>query len=256
MREHLHTAARTAAAAALAAGLAVLSGCSGSSGQADDAGPEAGGALAVMDDWLGCDAFGDFASLQEYLGVTAIDGELQSDGLGEGIDAEAAGCAGQFDLATFEDTQGTFEFAVTGDATVRGGLAPWADATAAAENFAERVDQRRQNLPGIEYTDESEGELGGEWDESLYIAADTDDRFYLDAYGRHGDWVVYLSIDVLHDPGVDAYETAPEFYPDSSAEQMAVYPFTTEQLVDWVAQERLPRIQSDILQLAESEERP
>lgn len=253
MREHLDTTAR--ALAALAAGLAALSGCSAGSDSTDGADPPTGGSLTVMEDWRGCDAFGDFEQLEEYLGATGLDGQLQSDGLGEGIDAEAAGCAGRFDLASFEDTQGTFEFAVTGDAAVRSGIAPWSEETAASENFAERVDQRRQNLPGIEYTDESEEELGDGWDEGLSIAADTDNRFYLDVYGRHGDWVVYLSIDVLHDPGIDAYETAPEFYPGNSAEQMAVYPFTTDQLVDWVAQEYLPQVRSDILQLAENEER-
>lgn len=254
MREHLDTAAVKAALAITAAGLAV-SGCTATPSPSGDTEPPTGGALATMEDWLGCETFGDFEVLQEYLGATGIDGQLQSDGLGEGIDAEAAGCAAQFDLATFEDTQGSFEFAVTGDAAVRAGLAPWTDESAASENFAERVDQRRQNLPGIEYTGESEGELGGEWDDSLYIAAETDNRFYLDAYGRHGDWVVYISIDILHDPGVDAHETAPEFYPDSSAEEMAVYPFTSDQIVDWVAQEYLPQIQSDIVQRADSEER-
>ncbi|HEU5127963.1 MAG TPA: hypothetical protein VFU12_08240 [Glycomyces sp.] len=252
MREHLEAAVRTAAAAVLAAGLAA--GCSSGSTGANVPDPPSG-ALAAMGDWLGCDAFGDFTALQDYLGATALDGALQSDGLGEGIDAEAAGCAAQFDLPAFADTQGSFDFSVTGDAAVRGGLVPWNDADEAAANFAERVDQRRENLAGIDYRDQVEGELGGEWDESLYIAADTGNRFYLDAYGRHGDWIVYLSIDVLHDPGVDAYETAPEFYPDADAAQMAVYPFTTEQLVDWVAQEHLPQIRSDVLQRAESEER-
>lgn len=252
MREHLATASRTAAAAALTAVLAT--GCS-PGGTGEDASDRPSGALASMGGWLGCDAFGDFTALQEYLGVTAVDGTLQSDGLEEGIDAEAAGCAALFDLATFEDTQGSFDFSVTGDAAVRAGLVPWNDSEEAAANFAERVEQRRRNLSGIDYGEQSEGELGGEWDESLYIAADTDNRFYLDVYGRHDDWVVYLSIDVLHDPGVDAYETAPDFYPDADAEQMAVYPFTTEQLVDWVAQEHLPQIRSDILQRAESEER-
>lgn len=242
---------RGLAAVAAAAALA-LAGCSGS--ESEDAGDAApSGSLAVMGDWLGCDAFSDFTELQEYLGVTAIDGELQSDAIGEGLDAEAAGCSALFDLATFEDVQGSFDYSQTGDAAVRGGLAPWSTEAEAEANFADRVDQRRQNLAGVEYTGETEGELSGDWDESLYIAADTANRYYLDAYGRKGDWVVYVSLDFLHDPGSGAYESAPEFYPGSSAEEMAVYPFTTEELVAWATGEYLTQIQTDILQRAESE---
>ncbi|WP_146148029.1 hypothetical protein [Glycomyces artemisiae] len=237
------------AAAALAA--LALAGCSATGTATDEDAPS--GSYAVMGDWLGCEVFGDFADLQAQLGVTAVDGELQSDAVGEGVDAEAAGCAGLFDLATFEDVQGTFEYSSTGDAAIRGGLAPWNDEAEAEANFADRVAQRRENAAGIAYTGETEGELAGEWDESLYITAETEKRTYLDAYGRKGDWVVYLSVDFLHDPGASAYESAPEFYPDSSAEAMAVYPFTTEDLVAWVTGEHLTQIQSDILQRAESE---
>ncbi|GAA1688642.1 hypothetical protein GCM10009830_40330 [Glycomyces endophyticus] len=243
---------RTSGTAALALAALALTGCSGTDPGAD--GPEApAGSYAVMGDWLGCEVFGDFAGLQAQLGAVAVDGELQSTPIGEGIDAESAGCAGLFDLATFEDVQGTFEYSATGDAAVRGGLAPWNDEAEAEANFADRIAQRRENAAGIAYTGETEGELGGDWDESLYIAADTDNRFYVDAYGRKGDWIVYLSVDVLHDPGAGAYESAPEFYPDSSAEEMAVYPFTNESLVAWIAGEHLTQIQNDILQRAESE---
>ncbi|MFB9662866.1 hypothetical protein ACFQS3_21860 [Glycomyces mayteni] len=242
---------RTRGAAAAIAALA-LAGCSATDAATDEA-PQPSGSYAVMGDWLGCEVFGDFADLQAQLGVTAVDGELQSDAIGEGVDAEAAGCAGLFDLATFEDVQGTFEYSSTGDAAIRGGLAPWNDEAEAEANFADRVAQRRENLAGIAYTGETEGELAGEWDESLYISADTENRTYLDAYGRKGDWVVYLSVDYLHDPGAGAYESAPEFYPDSSAEAMAVYPFTTDSLVAWVTGEHLTQIQTDILQRAESE---
>ncbi|RRR98257.1 hypothetical protein [Glycomyces terrestris] len=242
---------RTRGAAALAAAALALAGCSAAD---PGAGPEApAGSYAVMGDWLGCEVFGDFAELQTRLGATGIDGDLQSTPIGEGIDAESAGCAALLDLAVFEDVQGTFAYSAAGDAAVRGGLAPWNDEAEAEANFADRVAQRRENAAGIAYTGETEGELGGEWDKSLYIAADTEQRYYLDAYGRKGDWVVYLSLDFLHDPGVSAYESAPEFYPDASAESMAVYPFTTESLVAWITGEHLPQIQTEILQRAESE---
>ncbi|MCC3765182.1 hypothetical protein K3N28_19165 [Glycomyces sp. TRM65418] len=241
---------RPVAAAALLAVLASTAACG------DDAPATGGtpsGSLSVMSAWDGCDVFADLAAIQEYLGVTAVDGALQSDGLGEGIDAEAAGCSGLFDLASFEDTQGTFEYQATGDAAIRAGLAPWSTDAEAEANFADRVDVRRQNLPGVDYLDQVEGELGGEWDESLTVTAETEHRTYVDVYGRYGSWVVYVSVDYLHDPGVGAYESAPEFYPDSSAEEMAVYPFTTAQFTDWLAQEHLPQIQSDILERAGSE---
>ncbi|GAA2319049.1 hypothetical protein GCM10009853_091400 [Glycomyces scopariae] len=245
-------ARRTRGAAAVAAAALALAGCSGT--DSGGSGPDApSGSYAVMGDWLGCEVFGDFADLQAQLGATALDGELQSTPIGEGVDAEAAGCAGLFDLATFEDVQGSFEYSSTGDAAVRGGLAPWNDEAEAEANFADRVAQRRENAAGIAYTGETEGELAGDWDESLYIAADTDNRYYVDAWGRKGDWIVYLSVDFLHDPGAGAYESAPEFYPDSSAEEMAVYPFTNESLVAWITGEHLTQIQSDILQRAESE---
>ncbi|GAB3649338.1 hypothetical protein GCM10028833_16870 [Glycomyces tarimensis] len=246
--------ARARTAAALAAALMLAAGCgSGQDSDGPEAGESVGGSLATMSGWLGCEVFADLQPVQEYLGVTAVDGQLQSDGIGEGIDAEAAGCSGLFDLATFEDVQGTFEYRVTGDAAIRAGLAPWPTDEEAQANFEDRVDVRRQNLPGIEFTDEHEGELGGAWDDSRSFSAVTEHRHYIDAYGRSGSWVVYISIDYLHDPGVGAYESAPEFYPDSSPEAMAVYPFTADQVVEWVTQEYLPALQSDIIERAESE---
>ncbi|THV42577.1 hypothetical protein [Glycomyces buryatensis] len=241
-------------AAAVAAALALASACStGTDPGADTSGSAETGSLSSMSDWLGCDVFADLEALQETLGVTAVEGELQSDGLNEGVDAEAAGCSGLFDLAAFSDTQGSFDYESTGDAAIRAGLAPWAGEEEAAANFADRVGVREDNPAGLDYTDEQEGELGGEWDESLTVTAETAHRTYVDVYGRYGSWVVYVSVDYLHDPGVGAYESAPELYPDSSAEQLAVYPFTTAQFTDWISQEYLPQVQSDILERVESE---
>ncbi len=233
--------------------LAILgaTACGSESEPPDDTAPS--GSLAVMSDWIGCEVFDELAPVQEYTGAVGTDGELLSDGLGEGIDAEAATCSGLLDLATFEDTQGTFDYSATGDAAVRVGLAPWSTDAEAEANFTDRVQTRRENAPGVAYTDERETELSGDWDQSLVIAGETEHRNYIDAFGRVGSWVVYASIDYLHDPGVGAYESAPEFYPDSTAERMAVYPFTPDQFEDWVAVEYLPALQADILQRAESE---
>lgn len=240
------------AVAAFAAVLTLAAGC-GSGADEAESGTAVAGSLAIMRDWSGCEIFGDLEDLQAFLGVTAVDAGLHSDGIGEGIDAEAIGCSGLFDLAAFEDTQGSFDYRATGDASIHAGLVPWSTESEAEANFHERLDIRRQNLPGIEYTEEHEGELGGAWDDSRYIAASTERRHYLDAYGRHGSWVVYVSIDYLHDPGVGAFESAPEFYPGSSAEELAVYPFAADQAVEWVTREHLPRMQTDIIERAESE---
>ena len=236
-----------------AAALAVLAtaACGAESGPQTGSDPDR--SLAIMEAWSGCEVFADLAPVQDYLGAVGIDGELVDDKIGEGLDAEAATCSGLFDLATFEDTQGTFDYSATGDAVVLVGLAPWSTDAEAEANFDDRVAVRRQNASGISYTDQRESELAGDWDQSLQIAGDAERRNYIDAYGRVGSWVVYVSIDYLHDPGVGAYESAPEFYPDSNAEQMAVYPFTPDQIEDWVAGEYLPALQADILQRAESE---
>lgn len=222
-------------------------GDNGSEAPVDDAFP-------VMQEWLGCDALDDLQPVQDYIGVEAVKAEgLQSDGLNEGLDAEALGCSGMFELATFEFEQGSVQTSTTGDAVIFAGVVPWENEDKAAENYKSRVGERRDNLPGFEYTDEQEGELGGSWDESVYLAADTDNRYHIDAYARYGQWIVFIGMDYLHDPGIRAYESAPEFYPDTTAEEMAVYPFTNEEVVDWIANDYMPQVQEAILEKIESE---
>ncbi|GAB3992386.1 hypothetical protein GCM10029992_01200 [Glycomyces albus] len=109
---------------AACAAIAMLGAAACGDGSEPPADSAPSGSLAVMSDWIGCEVFDELAPVREYTGAVGTDGELLSDGLGEGIDAEAATCSGLLDLATFEDTQGTFDYSATGDAAVRVGLAP------------------------------------------------------------------------------------------------------------------------------------
>jgi hypothetical protein len=198
-------------------------------------------AFPIMMDWKGCDALDNVQPLQDYLGVEAIaNGELNNAGIGEGIDGEAMTCSGIFDLASFEGS----EYAEAGGAELQMGIVPWENVDIATENFQQRLQMLEDSKTsgGTEYTDEITGELGGTWDESYYESRNDDiGTMYVDAYGRSGQWIVYILLKVTEDPGVRAGEAA-------------VYPFTEEELVDWVVNDYMTQTQSDILAKIESEQ--
>ncbi|GAB3656119.1 hypothetical protein [Glycomyces tarimensis] len=227
----------------------LLAGCGGSGSDLppdgatgdSDGGDSADLSTAKMMDWKGCDALDDLNPVREYMGVTALDSELINAAIGEGLDAEAATCSGLFDLATYSKSVGSVDSAITGDASIMAGVVPWSTEEDASQNFQDRLADREENLSGIGYSNEQEGELGGEWDESYYIGADGgSNRYYINAYGRYGSWILYISVDFLHDPAVrDGADP--------------VYPFTEEEILDWIANEYMPQTQADILEKIESE---
>jgi hypothetical protein len=243
-----------AVAAAGAAGL-LLTGCSGDNdiptpGDGDGAGNGGDGssdsgeasALSIMEDWEGCEALDDLQPLQEFLGAESVnsgDG-MTTSRMGVGLDAEAAGCQGQADLATYVFEGEVTSTETTGLAVIQAGVVPWDSEDEASENFQQRLEQLEDaKHQGTEYTDEQEGELGGDWSESYYLAADIEYDYTVNAYGRMDDWIVYLTMNVSDDPGVAEGDDP-------------VYPFTNEELVDWVVNDYMTQLQSGILEKMES----
>jgi hypothetical protein len=240
------TLLKTAAAAGVF-GL-LLAGCGGgetpgggSTGSGESNAATGDDVFPVMKDWKGCDALDNVQPLQDYLGVEGVaNSELINAGIGEGIDGEAMTCSAVFDLATFEAA----EYTETGNANVQMGIVPWENADIAAENFQKRLQMLEDSKTsgGTEYTNEVAGELGGTWDESYTeIRNDDNGATYIDAYGRSGQWILYILLRVDADPGL-------------KADEAAVYPHSEEELTDWVVNDYMPQTQSEILAKIESEQ--
>jgi hypothetical protein len=231
--------------AAIGAAALLSTACSdgpGSDLPPDGAGGDGDGTLDmsyhVMRDWTGCEALDDLNPVREYMGVTELRTDLIDVAIGEGLDAEGATCSGLFSLASYE----SYGSATVGDASILAGVVPWTTEEEASQNLQDRLDVWEENPSGLAFSEEQEGELGGEWDESYYFGANGgSNRYYINAYGRYGTWIVYISLDFLHDPGL-------------RSDADPVYPFSEEEILDWIANEYMPQTQADILEKIESEQ--
>jgi hypothetical protein len=233
-------------ATALAAA-AVLAGCGGPTppvpGENGTINPDSTatvGSYSVMADWDGCPALDDLAPIEEFMGVVdwGTNG-LNSTGIPGGMDGEAFNC--ESFLATLpshvtESTAtGTREW--PGSASVNIGVAPWDDEAEAEENFDVRVEQLQWALEtgGTEYTNVTEGEFAGDWDQTYLHAGNSSTGYVLSAIARQSDLVIYAFIDYVNDPG--AMDGTP------------VYPFTDATLTDWVLNTYLPETIARVLAL-------
>lgn len=233
-----------------------LTGCGdggglGGSGASGD-GAAVSGSYSIARDWDACETFDDLRPFQEYLEVTGGGDELINASIGAGMDAEAMTCAATFDLQTvvIEGVGEAIGYEHTGDSTVQMGFIPWDSEEEAVRNFQERVEHFESNPSGMNYTNIQEGEPGGEWDESMYFAADGDTRYYITSYARRGDWNVYISMDISYDPGRSAYNAAPDLY-EGTEDDMAVYPHAIDEVADWVVTEYFPQLESSITEKLE-----
>ena len=236
-------------AASAGAAALLLTGCSGTedpSGSGDTSAPKKGtGLVAVMEDWKGCWALDDLQPLQDYLGVESIGANgLINAAMGEGLDGEALTCSGSLNLATVTIGDEDLSVEHTGHATVQMGVVPWESEEIAAENYAKRLglhEFAKETEWGSDTEVDASGYIGGDWDENFYETAIDDNNKYIYAYGRSGDWILYISLYVNHDPGL-------------GSGQEAVYPFAEDDLVDWIVNEYMPQTQADILSKIESEQ--
>lgn|GEM_PF-5303356 len=236
----------TALGAVLGVAATLTTGCAGLGG-----GPSTDGDSVPRTDpyvivslWAGCDALDDLNPIQQYIGVEAVSeyGLMDSDP----SQAERPSCQGQFTLASFLTGEGTeYERAMAGDATVSVAITPKKTDDEASTDYHDMIDQL--NSSGSEFEDVQEGELAGDWDESYYLAADGGYNYNIYAYARHENWWIRVIVNVAHDPGRAEYERRPDAYPGSSADEMAVYPFTMPELVDWVSGEYFPDTEADLL---------
>ncbi|SDD84637.1 hypothetical protein SAMN05216270_10899 [Glycomyces harbinensis] len=234
--------------AALGAAGLLLAGCGGDelpapgngddNGGSSDGGSEVG-SYSVMLEWDGCEAFDDIQSIQDFMGVTGLgtSGLVTSDVPG-GLDGEAFNCGAMADLPGYTNDAGR-EF--PGDTNIDVGGVPWDSDDEAAENFQGRVDQLKESIEtgGLEYENPQEGELSGDWDESYFYTADTSVGYVVDFIARKGDLILYVFLDYTEDPGVQIGEDP-------------TYPFTNEELVDWLFNEYAPQTHADLLAKKES----
>ncbi|GAA4921610.1 hypothetical protein [Stackebrandtia albiflava] len=235
---------RTIGAVVAAAVMAVSAGCDGLGPLGSDAGApeEAPKTHIVLMSRDGCELLEDITPVQEYLGVTAIrgDGLMSSDYAAQ----ETPSCQGMFDLAAWNDSDRH-----RGDATVSVSVTTRYTAEEVAGEYRSMIDQLTQGPSPIELEGAQEGEVAGEWDESYFIAGELSDSYHVYLFARYDHWVLRVNLDVSPDPGVAEYERDPERYPDSSAEQMAAYPFTMPELLEWATTEYAPQTQQSILDL-------
>lgn len=239
----LKAAASTGVAALLLTGCAGTGSPSGSNNSSAPA--EGSGTVALMEDWKGCWALDNLQPLQDYLGAEAIGGDgLIDAAMGEGMDGEALTCSGTLDLATATIGDDDLSVTDTGTATVQMGVVPWESDEIASKRFAERVQRYEDSKStdwGVSHVVDTTGELGGDWDESFYETSSDDQSKFIDAYGRSGDWILYISMYVDDDPGL-------------SSDQGAVYPFAEDELVDWVVNDYMSQTKADLLAKIESEQ--
>ncbi|MCH7231065.1 hypothetical protein L0U85_09400 [Glycomyces sp. L485] len=226
----------------------LLTGCSGGeTPEGSTSAAETGtGMVATMEDWKGCWALDDLQPLQDYLGAESIGGDgLIDAAMGEGRDGEALTCsAGTLNLATVIIGDDDLSVEHTGHATVQMGVVPWETEEIASENYADRLDDHEFDKEmnwGTNHVSDETGQLGGEWDESFYEASSDDQAKYILAQGRTGDWILYISMYVSHDPGLES-------------SQEAAYPFTEDELVNWVVDDYMPQTQIGVLSKIESEQ--
>jgi len=234
-------------AVAGAAGL-LLTGCGGNEppvpGENGTNNPDGGGSsgsssYGVMAEWDGCEALGDNAAFQEFMGLQDWGANgLQSSDIPGGVDGEAFNCTANMATVAVYTKQGR-DF--TGDANIDVGVAPWESDSEATENFGERVDQLKTALEtgGTEYADVQEGEIEGDWDESYYHVGTSSTRFVFSAIVRTGDIVFYVFTDYTNDPA--AADGADP-----------VYPFTDADYSDWVLSDYMPTTFADLLAKKES----
>jgi len=234
--------------AALGAAGLLLAGCGDelpSPGDGDNTGSSDGGSgsgsgsYSAMIDWDGCEAFDDIQPVQDFMGVVDLGstGELVTSDIPGGLDGEAFNCGASATLPSY-----TFAGRdIPGDASIDVGGVPWDSADEAAENFTSRVDQLKNSneTGGLDFSNQQEGEIDGDWDQSYYFAADTSTGYQLNAIGLKGDLIVYVFITHIVDPGV---------YNDDDP----VYPFNDEELVDWVLNDYMPQTHADLLAKKES----
>jgi hypothetical protein len=231
-----------------AAGL-LLAGCggddlpSGPSGGDNSGSSEGGssevGSYSVMIDWDGCEAFDDIQPIQDFMGITDLGTSgLVTAGIPGGLDGEAFNCGAMANLPGYKNDAGR-EF--PGDANIDVGGAPWDSPEEATENFQGRVDQLKDSIEsgGLEYENVQEGELSGDWDESYFYTADTSVGYVVDFIARKGDLILYAFLDYTEDPGIQIGEDP-------------TYPFTNEELIDWLLNDYAQQTHADLLAKKES----
>ncbi|CAM3385855.1 hypothetical protein [Stackebrandtia soli] len=224
----------------------LLTGCGGfsppgSNGPGDEKKAPASHIVFMAMD--GCFTLKDLQPVQDYLGVEAIrgDGLMSSDSTMQ----ERPSCQGMFTVATF-----TPEFSdrgMPGDGDVSVAIDTEYTADEAATDYQDMIDQLHEANAATSFENVQEGEISGTWDESYYFTGDSSGEQFFYGYARHDTWVLRVSLSIHHDPGIVEYERAPDRYPDSSAAEMAAYPFTKEELVSWLTTEYYPQTQSEFL---------
>ena len=228
----------------------LLAGC-GSDGSTGSPGAAAGDgdvgghgdAHIVMSGWRGCDVFDDLVPLQDFLGAVGTGEYGLSDSDPSAM--ERPSCQATLDLATFVNDLGTSTVETTGEAVVSLSLTTMLSEDEAAADYRSAWDQ--MNSSDIERTDVQEGSLDGDWDESYVFSGNREMRFDIFVLARYEHWYLKFSLDVRHDPGRAAFERHPDLYPGGSADAMAVYPFTSPELLEWVTDEYFPQIYSNIV---------
>ncbi len=229
--------------AALSAAGLLLTACGGNDlpvpGDGDNNGGEdiEVGSYSVMMEWEGCEALDDIQPLQDFMGITDLGSSgLVTSHIGAGLDGEAFTCGAMASLPGPADDP---ERGGDANPTVAG--VPWDSPEEAAENYTGRVEQLKEaiEVDGLDFGNVKEGELSGDWDESYFYTGNTDVTYLVDAIARKGDLIVYVFLDYSEDPGVIRGEDP-------------TYPFTNEELIDWVFNDYMPQIHADLLAKKES----
>lgn len=225
---------------ALAVAASMSTGCGGDSPGGDGDSADTADPYVVVSLWQGCDILDDLNPMQEFLGVEEIGAEgLMDSSPGEG---QHPSCQAMFDLATFHYESEFTEYSTTGHANVSVSVTPAPSESESADAYQAIVDQVSEYDNNYETV---EGPLEGDWQDSYYDAGHDGTKYHISAYGLHEKWHLSVTVSVSDDPGRTEYNEAK--YPDSSEDEMAVFPFTQPELLDWVIGDYMSQTKTDIL---------
>jgi hypothetical protein len=231
---------------AASSALFALAGCGalgGGEGDDGDNGTEGSPVGDEIRSWDPCEVLDNNQPIVDFMQIPEInspDGKFTSAPYGEGLDAQALTCGGLVIASTYKEE--LYGDDITNEGEVSVGIIPWDTEEDAELSYEERTgpdqDRRAESGAGFKFTGEEE--LAGDWDQGKLFVAEDDQSYYYDAYIRDGQWLLWVSIDFNKDNAIVFYEANQDFL-DGPLEDYLSYPFTNDELQQWLINEYVPQ---------------
>lgn len=225
----------------------LASACSEDGGDADPTEESGGSAVAEeMRTWDACEVLDNLQPIFDYMQIEGVRGgdSLSSSPWGSGMDQQATTCNGLVTVNTFPLSDGATS---SNEGELWVSIIPWDTEDGAKASYIERSVDDQEGLHEQSSTLEELDriDLGSEWDEGVLIVTQDDQSNNLTAIARDGEWLLYVYIHYNIDDGVTYYNQNPELHEGKTEEDFA-YPFSDEDLQQWVVDEYIPSVHQTI----------